>query len=306
MGLTLLLALIFSSAANAQSQIPQRIAYQGYLADKNGIPVSGNLPADFTLFDAPSGGSQVWNERNVTVVVVNGYYSAILHFEQGWQNNNQRFDKPYWLEVHIGSQLLEPRFELTSAPYAMNARRADTAVVALGLVRDAPIGTIVAYGGDISFLKDREASTGWALCDGRKIARADFQTYYDVVRDAYGRSDDGDFVYLPDFRGMFLRGLNMSRSDEYADADASTRVEQREGGNTGNKVGSIQGDALGKHRHALTRETASATPAMTLGGNGWFGPNAETTGNYMGTTRDEGGSETRPVNAAVYWIIKVK
>jgi hypothetical protein len=308
--LKLAVAALLFTASTTYAQIPQIIAYQGHVSIGDSSITSASLPISLTLYGSESGSDQVWNTQT-NVQANKGYYTVLMDFSRNWQNGEKPFNKQYWLEVLVNGQRMIPRTPFTSTPYSFNSRKADTAAVALALLRDAPVGTISAYGGDISFLKDRESATGWALCDGRKIARADFQVYYDVVRDAYGRSDNGDSVYLPDFRGMFLRGVNMSRNDDFKDPDASSRVEQREGANTGNKVGSIQQDAFATHAHTLSRRPrgGSGPYAFAMEGAGdWVGAADPQVGtNYLGETRTEGGSnETRPVNAAVYWIIKVK
>jgi hypothetical protein len=100
---------------------------------------------------------------------------------------------------------------------------------------------------------------------------------------------------LPDLRGMFLRGLNVGRSDNMKDPNGSGRV-----------AGDVQGDTLKSHNHEngeykyLLRLTGIDTPE---GCNDTEGePNVTTAKNI----KTYGGLETRPKNVAVYWYIKVK
>ena len=323
--LLILALLALGLISEASAQIPTVVSYQGFLSTKDG-PFTGTLSASFTLYDSPTGGKQAFNQQSYSIDVSKGYYTVMLDFAQGWQNGYTSFDRTFWLEVFINSQVLTPRVRLTSVPYALNAKHADTADVALKLVQDAPIGTIVAYGGNIFKLSQNEKKLGWYICDGRRIAVNDFPAYADVVQTTYGVSDAADSVYLPDFRGLFLRGVNTgfagNRTDAFADPDASSRVEMKSGGNNGNKVGSIQSDAVGTHQHDMqfngTNITGASGAAWGYGPHQWasygilagstaYGGNGNNTSPPVpGIVDGHVSIETRPKNANVYWIIKVK
>jgi hypothetical protein len=348
----LLLAVLSIGAASAvQAQIPQVISYQGYMSS-NGAPYTGP-PVDmsFTLYSDQSGTTQVWNQQISGVTVVQGYYTVILDFgtQSLWQNGYWKFDHQYWLEVLMNNKQLSPRVQFTAAPYSMNALKADTATtaytalnalkadtataaytalntikadtasVALKLVPDAPIGTIVAYAGQALGLPVEKAN-GWYVCDGSLVWTQDFPLYAQAIGSIYGTNPNGDSVYLPDFRGLFLRGVNQGRSDAYADPDDTTRVALNGHGLAQNQVGSIQLDAMHQHFHYLQERSSPggsyAQFALTGSVGGWFSdppnaPNAAYTADaYMGGTGyAEGGnmtSENRPKNAYVFWLIKVK
>ena len=98
------------------------ISYQGSLQDENG-PVDGQCDLQFTLFDAFNGGSQIGGTITKTEIQVSaGYFTVYdLDFGAGTFNGQQRF-----IEVAVrcpfgsGSYTkLEPRQELTPAPYAL-------------------------------------------------------------------------------------------------------------------------------------------------------------------------------------------
>jgi Phage Tail Collar Domain len=319
--LLLLLALSVGAASAVRAQIPQNIAYQGYLT-QNGVPVNSTIPASFTLWDAQTGGNQVWNQQQSNVQVTNGYYTVMLNFEQQyWQGawHDSSFNHQYWLEVLINGNTLG-RVQLAASPYAMNARIADSAIH----VPQAPVGTIEAFGGNIEQLRNNENKLGWYVCDGRLIPVDSIPDYATAVSNIYGVNNTGDSVFLPDLRGLFLRGVNRGfdgdRTDSLKDPDAAARVFANPNGtgNSGDQVGTIQRDALQSHFHYIGGRTSGGGAGSwnyqytTTGGNGggWFAdpPNQPAPGgNYMGGTMNTGGSsETRPKNAYVYWIIKVR
>ena len=60
------------------SQVPQTISYQGVLTDTDGAIVhDGNYPIVFTLYDALTGGTNLWTETQ-TVSVSGGLFNVIL------------------------------------------------------------------------------------------------------------------------------------------------------------------------------------------------------------------------------------
>jgi hypothetical protein len=74
------------------------------------------------------------------------------------------------------------------------------------------------------------------------------------------------------------------------------------GGNTGDKVGSIQSDEFRAHAHSMNFSTSG----YNVGYNGaqeslgWSRNN----GTVTSSTNNNGGNETRPLNANVNYIIK--
>jgi hypothetical protein len=307
---------LLALATVVHAQIPQNIAYQGYLTEGS-KPFNGNIPASFTLWDAQSGGTQAWNQQSQNVQVTNGYYTVMLDFSHDWQNPYSTFNHQYWLEVLINGKTLG-RVQLAASPYAMNARIADSAIH----IPQAPVGTVVAFGGDVLKLKNYEKQLGWYVCDGRRIARDSFPEYERMVGTTYGLSDNTDSLFLPDFRCLFLRGVDggmtgaRTNGDSLKDLDASGRGMMRDGGNQGNKVGSVQKYALQSHVHLTPIQQGLVTPGsmgidqVTNATTGVFNHNDvpfytsapidPLSGQYFKT------SETRPSNAYVYWLIKVK
>lgn len=165
--------------------------------------------------------------------------------------------------------------------------------------RLTPPGTVAAYAGT-------QPPEGWLVCDGRSLDKNDPR--YKPLFDAIGTTHGGDAnpgFQLPDYRGRFLRGVDLGAG---RDPDAAARTAPGSGatGNQGDQVGSLQGDSLGSHAHAIQGWHLEAS-----GGSGFDGAGFETNSNrnhpssHDYGTRGAGGSETRPKNAAVLWIIKL-
>lgn len=174
---------------------------------------------------------------------------------------------------------------------------------ALSIYGGGVIGEIKTWANPIPF-------DGAVICDGTQYAAKDYPKAAAALWDttnkkyAYGGSGvfPGGFFNVPDARGYFLRGWANNSSQ---DADKSSRTGST-GGNTGNNVGSIQGQAVGPHRHNVSYNA-------NLGYSGGGGnPNT-----FWGTvdaanTRETNqtglniASETRPLNLYVNYIFIIK
>ena len=171
-----------------------------------------------------------------------------------------------------------------------------------------PVGTIMAYGGRINSAAVGPTA-GWLICDGRPISRTDYPDLFDAIDTSWGKGDGATTFNLPDLRGVFLRGVDSSNmSSPFSsgrDPDVNLRTAMNIGGNVGNNVGSYQGDDYKAHNHQQ-RLMYSTTPGSTnndhlLGSCGSV-PSYSASGTY--TLNSGSSTETRPKNAAVYYIIK--
>jgi microcystin-dependent protein len=186
----------------------------------------------------------------------------------------------------------------------LSASKLNANFQALAATGDAtPTGTIVAFAGST-------APTGWLLCDGSQVSRTTYTALYAVTANAYGSGDGSTSFHLPDLRGRFLRGVDSSAG---VDPDKATRTAMNSGGNTGNLVGSVQGDAYKSHSHrALSMSGLNDTNLLQVrwafvgGGGSLIGPQLYVANsvNGMPYLENTGGNETRPVNAYVNFIIK--
>jgi hypothetical protein len=144
----LLLALAlragYDTACAADANPPDRMTYQGYLADANGNPLAPSNPINydvlFRIYDAQTGGALLWAEKQ-TVTVDKGLFSVLLG--EGAANASDprpalntvfaagtASDRYLDLTVTIGGSPLNiaPRLRLISSPYSFLARTA-TALV---------------------------------------------------------------------------------------------------------------------------------------------------------------------------------
>jgi hypothetical protein len=196
---------------------------------------------------------------------------------------------------------------LLSVPYAEYSTQADNGM---------PIGAIIPYAGAVSDNSDDITVYGckgtWRLCNGAEYDPAEFTSLHLVLNDAWGTNR------LPDLRGTFIRGTNYSASDSYKDPEASGRVSRFDG-NTGNQVGSFQSDAMqnvtgtiGNFNKYAALHGTSTGPFYRTDQSNDTGIGSGNTDPYTRVDFDLSRStartstETRPLNANVNFIIRVK
>jgi microcystin-dependent protein len=109
-----------------------------------------------------------------------------------------------------------------------------------------PVGSVMAYAGDVvdngSAVRVPSPGSPWLLCNGAALngLSADYAALYAVLGARHGNGSDGPAganFNLPDYRGLFLRGVDGPRG---LDPDKNARVQNHPGGNVGNLVGSRQ------------------------------------------------------------------
>ena len=171
----------------------------------------------------------------------------------------------------------------------------------------SPVGSITAFAG-------MAPPFGWLICDGSPVSRSTYATLFGVIGTSWGQGDNSTTFNIPDLQGRFLRGLDAGSG---RDPDAASRTASNTGGNTGDQVGSVEDQQYLAHSHTVTdpghnhksvnNDVVRNTGGYGTGlGTGGLGPNQITmTTNTTGITiNNSGGNETRPKNAAVYFIIK--
>lgn len=152
--------------------------------------------------------------------------------------------------------------------------------------------------------------TGWLHCNGAAVSRNDNAALFGVIGVQYGAGDGTTTFNLPDFRGVFVRGTDGGRGQ---DPDAASRTDRGDS-TTGDVVGTKQAQETGPHAHTVDSGGAHTHPAQT--GNSGLGsaglvtvqsPSATTiasAGAHAHNLQNNTGSESRPVNIGMHFIIK--
>ena len=219
----------------------------------------------------------------------------------------------------------------TTASYALNGGGSGSSITnynnptASFYFDTTPIGAIIAY-------TSGSAPSGWLPCDGAFYpitgANGAYTSLYNVVSQSnnvytsfgqrytynpptgnvagnYSLNANGAYFKVPDLRGVFIRGYN----------DGFINSNGINGGTTSlydsgsRKIGSIQADAAAMPAHSHSMNFGNFNPSTA--GNTGLALGSGTGGNITGTTSlnttvagGVTGTETRPVNIALYYYIK--
>jgi microcystin-dependent protein len=190
-----------------------------------------------------------------------------------------------------------------------------------------PTGTVVPFAAN-------SAPSGWIICDGGLYGRTALNpspqvNLFSVIGTTYGSGDGLTNFAVPDLRGMFIRGFDSLGTLDPLRVFGSSQADLF-------KSHDHTAGAESAHTHAFSGTTGVDSPDHThkyespngTGGNAAFGdqagingPIVATTGastkhthTFSGTTgagsshthtiSSQGGTETRPVNLAMNYIIK--
>jgi hypothetical protein len=186
-----------------------------------------------------------------------------------------------------------------------------------------------AFGADNSGLVRSLAGNGWVECAGQLIDGKDFPEAAAALEDTWGSQDPNRTqVYLPDLRGLVLRGWHHGRhppqkypfSPYSGDADLGGRVFPRpelldlpEPGLAGptdpntkqvikDHVGSMQAEQFHGHRHNFSFVAGNGAIQVRRKRNSSVTAPGEPV-RIGGSTEFEGGNETHPPNAYVLYLI---
>lgn len=296
-----LLGAFDSTFSTAFAQGTTAFTYQGRL-NAGANAANGSYDMTFAVYDANVAGNQIAGPiTNSAVAVTNGLFTVTLDFGAGVFTGTN-----YWVQMAVSPAgantfaALTPRQQLTPAPYALS-------LVSPQATALNPPGAVIAYMGT-------NAPNGWLMCDGSAISRTQYAALFAVIGTSSGYGDTTTTFNLPDMRGVFLRGVNGTRSDGNGDPDAANRPGPANGANGGNAVGSFQRDAVGPHRHWLgvnANGNGGGSPGVLYASS----PRGEnppyssvnqiyTSGVGAGAGVETIGNESRPKNVYVNYIIK--
>ncbi len=138
-----------------------------------------------------------------------------------------------------------------------------------------PTGAIYAMG-------TSTVPTGFLECNGAAVSRSTYATLFSTISTTFGAGDGSSTFNLPDLRGEFIRGWDNSR-----------------GVDSGRSLGSTQADAFKAHTHTYIDQQNDSS-----GGYRWWKGGDNDCAAADKQTESTGGSETRPRNVALMYVIK--
>ena len=183
---------------------------------------------------------------------------------------------------------------------------------------------------DVGFISAWPLSTvpsGWLECNGAAVSRTTYQALFAKIGTSYGSGDGSTTFNLPNYTDQFLRGYSASgidaasrtnRGDGTTGASVGTRQSWQTYAHQHSWAGSlVSGSAAGVgdhyHQFAYGQSTAQSGSGVNVVTGFGSGTAANTTlagahshgvtGTVGDLTGSSGGSETRPQNVTVKFII---
>ena len=140
-------AAVLCTEAVAQADTNPVVLYNGYVTNTRNEPVTGAFALTFKLFDAATGGNEVWSENQNATIDAGNLATAlggVTHFTPGL------FNKQLYLAVKIGQEELPGRQAIGWVPLAMQADNAS------GIAGLPVVSTGCSAGQALTF-----SQTGW-------------------------------------------------------------------------------------------------------------------------------------------------
>lgn len=151
------------------------------------------------------------------------------------------------------------------------------------------------------------APAGWLICNGQEVSRSTYAALHALIGPYVGPGNGVSTFNLPDFRGQFIRGLDLGRG---VDPDRTLGSTQADDVKSHDHEGEAEQAGAHTHSYNITNLVGGATLQGYISGSGWGVVGvAETTASAGGHVHPldieaSGGSESRPKNIALVWCIK--
>ena len=175
-----------------------------------------------------------------------------------------------------------------------------------GLASGVPVGTILAHAANTP-------PTGFLECNGSNISRSTYATLFSTISTTFGVGDGSSTFALPDLRGQFIRGWANNGSTDASRVFGSTQTDQNKNHThttdsttlTGGIRKISEGFGAGGSASGVFTKTADGNNTITgssstspVGGVDFDGTHTHT------ISSSGGGTEARPTNLALMYIIK--
>ena len=138
-------------AGPASAQVPQDTTFTGRMVDNLGDPLAGPADLELRIFDALTGGTQLYSEEHLGVPLdATGGFSVQLGLgtsPSGTFDADLFSDVDRYLEVVVDIEVLTPRQMIGSVPWALVAQQANEIVPDLNAPRfeDCGDGTVADH-----------------------------------------------------------------------------------------------------------------------------------------------------------------
>lgn len=260
-------------------------AYDNY--DGAGITLrTQSNPVNGSIFSVRSAGNanRLWVGQSHTSMGSNPLYVGFTG-SIGQENDIQQYNIKLGLTGEISAKTVTGDWVSTLAE--ANAGIINNKLMTPYLTKQAIQSYSYVPAGAIMAFAMNSAPSGWLKCDGSLVLRSTYQALFLAIGTTYGIGNGTTTFKLPDYRGVFLRG-----------------IDDGKGLDNNRQFGNYQSDELKAHTHNVSymnrasgSEIDNQTPVLL----------AETAYSIVSgqtSTNATTGVETRPKNYSVLYCIK--
>ena len=287
----LVVGALFSNAYAQSNVTSSGISIQGIARDETNAAIANvdQLALSFTVYYLGTGNSeQLITTRTANVKTDNfGVFSYVLEIDQSVYNLIG--SQSAYLKVVQGSVVFSNE-KLQAVPYSIYAQNG------------VPTGAIMPFIGTT-------APRGWLLCDGSAFAD---NTTNAALKALLGGTN------TPDLRAMFLRGtgtgngktgpaLKTVQQDDFLSHLHNVNLNTNSAGTHNHFIGrrSHPSGNIADGNNAHASENSAVTTDNALIGQFNTSDSGAHIHNVSGNSANTGGTETRPINYGVNYIIKI-
>lgn len=165
-------------------------------------------------------------------------------------------------------------------------------------IDDVPTGAIFCFGANA-------APSGYLECDGSAVSRTTYAALFGVIGTTFGAGNGTTTFNIPDMRGYFARGWDHGRGIDTGRVFGSNQT-----GMVGPHNHTFTGTPLATHLHSYVAGDNGSDLGPHWGGGGYKGSQVTlqtqgtSAGTPAGTIANNSGTETRPVNVALLYMVK--
>ena len=174
------------------------------------------------------------------------------------------------------------------------------------LAAGVPVGTILTFGASTP-------PSGFLECNGSAISRSTYASLFSILSTTHGAGDGSSTFNIPDLRGQFVRGWDNSAGVDASRTFGSTQTDQNKNHTHTTDSVTLTGgirkisEGFGSYGSASGVFTKTADGTNTITGSSSTSPvgGVDFDGTHSHTISSSGGgTEARPKNVALMYIIK--
>lgn len=120
---------------DVSTQVPSLVSFQGFLCDKDNVPIEGNRIISFQIWDSDKNGNCIWPEKSNpnewefhSTSVSNGIFSIQLGKNYPINFSSLSEANSYWLQIMTGDDVMSNRIQLVSSLFSVNSQKSTDSV----------------------------------------------------------------------------------------------------------------------------------------------------------------------------------